>query len=257
MGESKRVPVAAGNWKMNLGRNSARKLVDAIRNLNYQLQGVEIILAPPATLVPLVADWLSGSDVRLAGQNMHWEEKGAFTGEISPVMLREFGCSHVILGHSERRHKFGESDEWINRKVASAVRHDLAPILCVGEKLEEREAGRTIDVVRSQLESGLAGLGPEELGGLVIAYEPVWAIGTGKNASGKDAQEVHRFIREWMGERLGPYLADATRILYGGSVTPANIGEIISQKDVDGTLVGGASLKIDTFIPIIKSSIKR
>lgn len=257
MSENKRTPVAAGNWKMNLSKDSARKLVDAIRNLDYQLKGVDIIIAPSATFISLVSDWISGSDIRLAGQNMHWEEKGAFTGEISPLMLKEFRCSHVIIGHSERRHKFGESDEWINRKVRSAVDHDLNPIVCVGEKLEEREDNRTIDVVGRQLGSALEGLAAMDVTGMIIAYEPVWAIGTGKHASGRDAQEVHKFIRSWLKEKYGDDTAGSTRILYGGSVTPSNISDLISQKDIDGSLVGGASLKIDTFIPIIKSSIKR
>jgi len=257
MNQASRTPVAACNWKMNLSRDAARKLVDAVRNLDYQLQGVEIVLAPPYVLLPLAADWISGSGIRLAAQNMHWEEKGAFTGEVSPLMLREAGCSHVILGHSERRHVFGESDEQVGRKVRSALAHELVPILCVGEKLGEREAGETTRVVERQLAAGLAGVGGAETGGLVVAYEPVWAIGTGRNASGQDAQEVHRFIRAWLAKAHGADVADRVRILYGGSVTPANIAELISQKDVDGTLVGGASLKADTIIPIIKSSMKR
>jgi triosephosphate isomerase len=257
MSESKRTPIAAGNWKMNLSKDAARKLVDAVKNLNYQLQGVEIILAPPAVWLAPAADWISGSDVRLAGQNMHWEEKGAFTGEISASMLKECGCSYVILGHSERRLKFGESDEWVSRKVRSALAADLRPILCVGEKIDEREAGRATEVVERQLRSALEGATAVDMTGTVIAYEPVWAIGTGKNASGQDAQEIHGYIREWLKGKFGEGIADRTRILYGGSVTSSNIGELISQKDVDGTLVGGASLKIETFLPVCKSSIKR
>ncbi len=257
MSDSKRTPVAAGNWKMNLSRDTARKLVDETRNLDYQLKGVEIIIAPPATLLPLAADWISGSDIKLAGQNMHWEEKGAFTGEISALMLKECGCTYVLVGHSERRHVFGESDAWVAKKVASAISHDLRPVLCVGEKIEERDAGKTTDVVKQQLEAGLAGLSADDLSGTIVAYEPVWAIGTGRTASPGDAQDVHRFIREWLKEKYGADTADATRILYGGSVKPSNIAELIARKDIDGTLVGGASIKIDMFIPIIKSSIKR
>jgi triosephosphate isomerase len=219
MGMNQRTPVAAGNWKMNLTRDSARKLVDAIRGMAGRPERVEIIVAPPATLIPLVAEWIAGSGIRLAGQNMHWEEKGALTGEISPLMLRESGCSHVIIGHSERRHVMGESDADVNRKVASALRHGLDPILCVGEKIDEKEAGKTIDVV--------------------------------------ERQGVHATIRGWLKERFGDGVAGATRILYGGSVTPGNVGGLIGQKDIDGTLVGGASLKGDTFLPIIQSSIKR
>jgi triosephosphate isomerase len=257
MGDTMRTPVAAGNWKMNLTRDSARKLVEAIRDMAGRPERIEIVVAPPATLVPLVAEWIAGSGIRLAGQNMHWEEKGALTGEISPLMLRESGCSHVIVGHSERRHVMGESDADVNRKVASAFGHGLVPILCVGEKIDEREAGKTIDVVGRQLAAGLDGLGEKDVGGLIVAYEPVWAIGTGRNATGEDAQAVHAFIRGWLRERFGDGAAGAARILYGGSVTPANVGGLIGQKDIDGTLVGGASLKSDTFLPIIQSSIKR
>jgi triosephosphate isomerase len=257
MSEIKRTPIAAGNWKMNLLRDSARKLIDAVKNLNYQLQGVEIIVAPPAIWLPLVQDWLSGSDVKIAGQNMHWEEKGAFTGEISPAMLKDSGCTYVLIGHSERRHKFGENDEWINKKVRSAVSSDLKPILCVGEKIEEREKGKAFEVVEKQLESAFEGLGGVEMMGVVIAYEPVWAIGTGKNALPGDAQEMHRFIREWLKKKFGEDTAQRTRIIYGGSVTPSNITEFIQEKDIDGTLSGGASIKAETFLPICKSSIKR
>lgn len=257
MVEQKRTPIAAGNWKMNLSRRSARKLVDAIRNINYQIQGVEIILAPPFTFLPLIADWICGSEIKIAAQNMFWEEKGAFTGEISPMMLKECECEYVIIGHSERRNIFRENDEWINRKIKSAIRNELKPIFCIGEKLEERDRGKTTEVVTEQLDKGLKDLQPDELSGIIIAYEPVWAIGTGRSASGGDAQEVHHYIRGYLKKKYGKDFSANTRIIYGGSVKPSNISELISQKDIDGTLVGGASLKSDSFIPIIKSSLKR
>jgi triosephosphate isomerase len=249
--------MAAGNWKMNLSRTSARRLVDELRNLSYTLTSVDILVAPPFLLVPTVADWVSGSTVLVAAQNMHWESKGALTGEVSAAMVREAGCTHVILGHSERRHVFGETDEWVRRKVRAALDGDLIPILCVGEKLEEREAGRTLEVVGGQLDAGLEGASVQDVLKVIIAYEPVWAIGTGKTATPSDAQEVHSFIRRHIGETLGRETSESVRILYGGSVSPSTISGLIAERDVDGTLVGGASLDAKTFVPIIKSSMKR
>jgi triosephosphate isomerase len=249
--------MAAGNWKMNLSRSSARRLVDELRNLNYSLESVDILVAPPMLLVPAVVEWVSGSTVAVAAQNMHWEPKGAFTGEVSAAMVREAGCTHVLLGHSERRHVFGETDEMVHRKLASALDSDLVPILCVGEKLEQREEGRTLEVVGAQLDAALEGVSSEDVLKVIIAYEPVWAIGTGKTATPADAQEVHASIRRHLGENHGTETAERVRILYGGSVTPTTIAGLIEEKDIDGTLVGGASLNAETFIPIIKSSMKR
>jgi len=249
--------MAAGNWKMNLSRPSAHRLVDELRNLNYSLESVDILVAPPMLLVPAVVEWVSGSTVAVAAQNMHWEPKGAFTGEVSAAMVREAGCTHVLLGHSERRHVFGETDEMVHRKVAAALENDLVPVLCVGEKLEQREEGRTLEVVGSQLDAALEGVSREDVLKVVVAYEPVWAIGTGKTATPADAQEVHSFIRRHLGENHGAETAGRVRILYGGSVTPSTIAGLIAEKDIDGTLVGGASLNAETFVPIVKSSMKR
>jgi triosephosphate isomerase len=257
MTENKRRPMAAGNWKMNLNRKSARKLVDELRNLSYTLEGVDILVAPPMLLVPAVAEWVSGSNVAVAAQNMHFEEKGAFTGEVCGPMVREAGCSHVLVGHSERRHVFGETDQEVSKKVLAALRWDLVPVLCVGEKLEQREAGQTLEVVHRQLDVGLSGVDATDIGKVIVAYEPVWAIGTGKTATPKDAQEVHASIRSHLGESYGKETADRIRILYGGSVSPTTISGLIAEGDIDGTLVGGASLGADTFVPIVRSSMKR
>ncbi len=257
MSQATRRPMAAGNWKMNLSRSSARRLVDELRNLNYTLESVDILVAPPMLLVPTVVEWVSGSTVGVAAQNMHWESKGAFTGEVSAAMVREAGCTHVLLGHSERRHVFGETDEWVHGKLIAALENDLVPILCVGEKLEEREAGRTLEVVGAQLDAALEGVSTGDVPRVIVAYEPVWAIGTGKTATPSDAQQVHAFIRRHIGEGRGSETAERVRILYGGSVTPATIAGLIEEKDIDGTLVGGASLSAETFVPIVKSSMKR
>ena len=257
MSEVTRRPMAAGNWKMNLSRSSARRLVDELRNLNYTLESVDILVAPPMLLVPAVVEWVSGSTVAVAAQNMHWETKGAYTGEVSAAMVREAGCTHVLLGHSERRHVFGETDDWVHRKLVAALENDLVPVLCIGEKLEEREAGRTLEVVASQLDAALEGISTEDMLKVVVAYEPVWAIGTGKTATPGDAQEVHAFIRRHLGDGFGADAAERVRILYGGSVSPSTISGLIEERDIDGTLVGGASLNAETFVPIVKSSMKR
>jgi triosephosphate isomerase len=252
-----RQPLAAGNWKMNLSLKSARRLVDELRNLSYTLTSVDILVAPPMLLVPAVAEWVSGSTVAVAAQNLYWEPKGAFTGEVSASMVREAGCSHVILGHSERRHVFGETDQMVRRKVDAALEADLIPILCVGEKLEQREAKETLEVVGSQIDAALEGVGAEDVLKVVIAYEPVWAIGTGRTATPADAQQVHAFIRGHVADKYSEEVAERVRILYGGSVSPSTIGGLIEERDIDGTLVGGASLNAETFVPIIKSSMKR
>ncbi len=257
MTDTTRRPLAAGNWKMNLDGASARKLVQELCNLGTTLEAVDVVVAPPMLLVPAVAGWVSRSRVAVAAQNMHNEQKGAFTGEVSASMVKEAGCTHVILGHSERRHVFGEDDGFINRKVRAALGHDLVAILCVGEKLDEREASRTLQVVFGQLEAGLAGASPADLARVILAYEPVWAIGTGRTATPDDAQKVHASIREYLRQHFGGDAASRTRILYGGSVTPTTIAGLIEQPDIDGTLVGGASLSADSFVPIVRSSMKR
>ncbi len=241
----------AGNWKMNQTVPEALQLV---RELKEKIEGVEdrdILVCPPFTALYPVGKELEGSSIALGAQNMFYEEKGAFTGEISPIMLKDIGCSYVILGHSERRHIFGETDELINKKVISAVKHDLIPILCVGETLQEREEGRTENIVGRQVREGLKGVNSEAE--FVIAYEPVWAIGTGKSATPEMAQEVHKFIREILKELFGEEKAKAVRILYGGSVKPKNAKDLLEMPDIDGALVGGASLKADSFVQIVKS----
>lgn len=250
-----RIPVVAGNWKMFTTASEAAALVRSLKALVRDAAGVEIAVCPPSVNLIPAAEELKGSAIRLGGQNMHWEEEGAFTGEVSAKMLKEAGCHFVILGHSERRQYFGETDETVNRKVRKALSAGLAPILCVGETLQERESGRTEAVVRTQLEGGLKGFTADELKPLVVAYEPVWAIGTGKTATPEQAQEVHRFIRGWFEKAFGPAAAGGLRIQYGGSVKPDNAKVLMSQPDIDGALVGGASLKADGFAAIIRAAV--
>ena len=212
---------------------------------------VDVVMAPPFTALAAVCQALKGSRVGLAGQNMHHEAEGAFTGEIAPVMLRDAGCSHVILGHSERRQLFGETDEGVARKTGAAIQHGLTPIVCVGETLAERESARTMEIVERQVERALRGLDADKVAALLIAYEPVWAIGTGRTATPDQAQEVHAFIRRHVSGSHGAPAAAALRILYGGSVKPDNIGALMAQADVDGALVGGASLEAFSFLKIV------
>ncbi len=245
-----RRPVIAGNWKMYKTAAEAAALARAVR---AGIAGTaEVILAPPFTALAAVAAELRGGALGLAGQNMHFEREGAFTGEISGPMLRDAGCTHVILGHSERRQLFGESDEGVGRKAAAAFTHGLLPIVCVGETLQERDAGRTMEVVERQLERGLRALSPDQAALALVAYEPVWAIGTGRNATPQQAQEVHAFIRGRVATSHGEPVAAALRILYGGSVKADNAGVLLAEPDVDGALVGGASLTADSFLKIIR-----
>jgi triosephosphate isomerase len=247
-----RRPLIAGNWKMFKVTSEAVALAREVRAGAPGDRGdVDVLVAPPFTALAAVAEVLRGSEVALGGQNMHWESEGAFTGEVSPVMLRDVGCTHVILGHSERRQHFGETDEVVARKARAACAHGLTPIVCVGETLAERESGRTMEIVERQLERALRGLGPDQAARLVVAYEPVWAIGTGRNATPEEAQEVHAFIRQRVSASHGEAAAAALRILYGGSVKPDNIGPIMAQPDVDGALVGGASLTAASFLKIV------
>ena len=244
----------AGNWKMNLKLNEAVDLVRAIGEHSRQLEGVEVLVAPPFTSLHAVREAASGSRILLAGQNMHWEPSGAFTGEISARMLIEAGCTHVILGHSERRALFDEDDDTINQKTKAADLMGLIPIVCVGETLEEREADRTFDVIQAQLQGSLRNfLEDDRLPySTVLAYEPVWAIGTGRTATPEQAQEVHHFIRDWIEKAFNTGTSNLVRILYGGSVKPDNVRDLMVQPDIDGTLVGGASLKPESFVPIIR-----
>jgi triosephosphate isomerase len=241
----------AGNWKMHKTVPEALELVRELKERLKEVNDRDILVCPPFTALYPVGKELEGSSIKLGAQNMFYERKGAFTGEISPVMLKDAGCEYVILGHSERRKIFGETDELINRKVLSAAGNGLTPILCVGETLEEREAGRTKEVVGRQVRKGLKGFPAEAE--LVIAYEPVWAIGTGRSATPEMAQEVHKFIREVLTELFGQEKAGKTRILYGGSVKPENAKSLLEMEEIDGALVGGASLKADSFEKIVKA----
>ena len=248
-----RTPFVAGNWKMNKTVAEARELVSTMGVGLKAVKGVEKVICPPFTSLLAVANLLGGTDIGLGAQNMHWEEKGAFTGEVAPAMVKEF-CKYVILGHSERRQYFGETDQTVNKRVLAAQKYGIVPIVCVGETLDEYEAGKTAEVVRRQTLAALQGVEAGFAPGLVVAYEPVWAIGTGKASSGENAQYVHgQVIRLVLVELFGQETADQIRILYGGSVTGANAAEFFSQPDIDGALVGGASLK-DDFILIAQAA---
>ena len=246
-----RRPIIAANWKMYNTIPEAVKLVKELMVSFEDARDVEVVLAPPFTALVAVRHTLEGRAIGLAGQNMHWEEKGAFTGEISPRMLTDVGCRYVILGHSERRQYFGETDETVNKKISSAIKAGLIPIVCVGETLAEREADKMTEVVGTQLTRGLNGLPKEDLRRLVLAYEPIWAIGTGKTATPQEANGVHKFIRGWLEHQFGAGVSDVVRIQYGGSVKPENIDSLMAQPDIDGALVGGASLKAQDFARII------
>jgi triosephosphate isomerase len=248
---SELTPLIAGNWKMHKTLAEARDLArEIVRGVGPKTRA-EVVLAPPYTALAAVAAELAGSKVKLSAQDTFWEEKGAFTGAIAPGMLADVGCSYVIVGHSERRQLFGETDENVNRKVKAVLAAGLMPIMCVGETLAEREAGRTFQVVETQVLNGLEGFPVEARERLVIAYEPVWAIGTGKTATPEQAQEVHHLLRGLLSEVLG---TTAIRILYGGSVTPDNAATLLAQPDLDGALVGGASLKAASFLGIINAA---
>ena len=251
---SGRTPVIAGNWKMNLSLDASVQLVNSLAEGMAGQEGVEVLVAPPFTSLATVKEAIGSSGIILSAQNMHWESSGAYTGEISPDMLIEAGCTHVILGHSERRNDFRETSEMIDRKAEAATAKGLIPIVCVGESLEEREANQTFEVIKKQLDESLKNFkdSSEIPLSLVLAYEPVWAIGTGMTASPEQAQEVHAFIRDWLKEGFDAQTAQALRILYGGSVKPDNVKDLMSRPDIDGALVGGASLKAEAFIPIIR-----
>ena len=249
-----RTPIIAGNWKMNKNVTEAVELVRALREATSDVDKVEIVVCPPFVALAAVKDALSGSRIGLGAQNMHWEEKGAFTGEVSALMLKGL-VQYVIIGHSERRQFFGETDETVNKRVKAALAHGLIPIMCVGETLAQREAGETAAVVSSQVINGLAGLTAEQVHAIVIAYEPVWAIGTGRASTGDDANNVvAQNIRGPLSQMFGEPIAQGIRVQYGGSVTPANIVEFMSMPELDGGLVGGASLKAADFAEIVKST---
>lgn len=245
-----RKPIIAGNWKMYKTNTEARALVNGLKEKTMPA-AVEVVLCPPFTALTTVAELLQGTAIGLGAQDLFWEDEGAYTGEVSPLMLKELGCSYVIIGHSERRQYFGETDETVNKKVKAALRHGLKPIICVGESLQQREVGETNAFVAGQVEKALDGLAPESIPQVVIAYEPIWAIGTGRSSSGSDANEVIGLVRQTIAKKFGSSLAEQVRIQYGGSVKPGNIKEFMDQPEIDGALVGGASLKAEDFYGII------
>jgi triosephosphate isomerase len=247
-----RRPIIAGNWKMYKTTGKARKLALDIKNASLNLtDDVDVVLCPPFGSLLVVSEVIKTSKVKLGAQDCFWEDEGAFTGEVSPRMLKDLGCEYTIVGHSERRTYFGETDDAVSRKAKALLRNDISPIVCVGERLEEREAGTTKDVVRSQVLGSLRGVVAEEMLKTVIAYEPVWAIGTGKTATAEQAQEVHAFIRNILIDLFGLEVALRTRIQYGGSVKSENISALMAQPDIDGALVGGASLETTGFVKIL------
>jgi triosephosphate isomerase len=250
-----RKPLIAGNWKMYKTINEAIELVNNLKRELIDLEEADIAVCPAYTALSEVADLLIGSNIKLGAQDVYWQEEGAFTGEVSSLMLKDVGCDYVIIGHSERRKYFFETDETVNKKIKAVQTKGLTPIFCVGETLEEREAQKTIDVVEQQLKGGLKGLSGDDVLKLVIAYEPVWAIGTGRTATPQQAQEVHEFIRKMLKQNTSSEVADEVRILYGGSVKPSNIKELMQQTDIDGALVGGASLESAAFTEIVKNSL--
>ncbi len=247
-----RKPIAAGNWKMFKTAKEASKMISELKELVKGVSDREVVICPTYTALESAVSAAKGSNVKIGAQNVYWEEKGAFTGEIAPGMIKDLGCEYVIIGHSERRQYFGETDGTVNKRIFAALKAGLKPIICVGETLEERESEKTFSVIETQIKGGLKGLSAEQMKDCVIAYEPVWAIGTGKIASKEQAQEVHAFIRKLLSDLLGKDTADATRILYGGSVKPDNMKDLMSQPDIDGGLVGGASLEAESFAKIVK-----
>ena len=246
-----RTPLLVANWKMHKTVQEAEAFIAAFRTLAASVTGVDIVVAPPYTALTAVAAGLKGSAIGVAGQDVHWETEGAFTGAISATMLVQAGATHAIVGHSERRHLFGDTDESVNRKTRAALDAGLTPIVCVGETLEERDGGQTLQVLARQTDRGLNGLSSDQVASLVVAYEPVWAIGTERNATAEQAGEAHAHIRATLREKFGADAANSCRILYGGSVKPGNVRELVAHSEVDGALVGGASLDPKSFFEIV------
>ena len=251
-----RKPVIAGNWKLNKTPHEAILLASELKREIVDVEGVDIVLCPPFTALGDVADTLTDTNIALGAQNIFWEDAGAFTGEISGPMLKDLGVTYVIIGHSERRQYFHETNETVNKRLRAALKHGLTPIVCVGENLAQRESNKTFDVIKDHCEGSLSGLSADEMKKVVLAYEPVWAIGTGKTASPEQAQEVHVFIRQLLGKIFNSEIASSVRIQYGGSVTPDNIVSLMAKADIDGALVGGASLKAASFAAIVKGAKK-
>ncbi|OGS45764.1 MAG: triose-phosphate isomerase [Elusimicrobia bacterium RIFOXYD2_FULL_34_15] len=248
---AKRVPLIAGNWKMNKTVKESVELVLALKQKLSDVKEREILVCPPYTSLYAVKENLKNSNIKVGAQNMYFEKSGAFTGEISPLMLKDIGCDYVIIGHSERRQYFGETDDSVNKKMKVAFENGITPIVCVGETLQQREKNEAFSVIEKQIKIGVAGLSGDQITKVVIAYEPVWAIGTGKTASPQQAEEIHAFIRKLYFEMYGKDSSEAIRILYGGSVKPDNISEIMKQPNIDGGLIGGAALKADDFIKLV------
>ncbi|MCP4650245.1 MAG: triose-phosphate isomerase [PVC group bacterium] len=247
--------IIAGNWKMN---KTITEALDLVRGLSMELKDVkdvDVVICPVFTALYSVSHEIEGSNIKLGAQNLFWEEKGAFTGEISAQMLKDANCDYVLIGHSERRNIFKETNEYVNRKLKAALKAELLPIVCVGERLEERQKNETFDVIRNHVTGALEGLSADDLKDIIIAYEPVWAIGTGQVATPEQAQEVHAFIRKLIADNFGSEVAEKLRIQYGGSVKPDNIKILIAQPDIDGALVGGAALKAESFLGIIKGCL--
>ena len=256
MNLSRKRPFVAGNWKMHMTVPEAGGLVRALLAAGPEISDAAVVLIPPFTALREAAGLLEETEIGLGAQDLFWEDKGAFTGEISGPMLRDAGCEYVVVGHSERRKHFGETDLTVNRKARAAVRAGLAPIVCVGESLEERESGKAAERVESQIAEGLRDIGPEEISAVILAYEPVWAIGTGKNATPEQAQEIHAHLRRLLEEKYGNQTAECAIILYGGSVKAANSYSLIKERDIDGFLVGGASLDAESFSDIAREAIR-
>ncbi len=255
MGRTMRTPIIAGNWKLNNTISEAVELTSELKDLVEESTDIEIVVAPPFTALDAVGKVIKDSNIALAAQDVYWEDSGAYTGEVSVPMLKDVGCKYVIVGHSERRQFFSETNDSVNLKVKAVLSHGIHPILCVGEQLEDREAGRTEAVIKEHVTGGVANLSGDELLSCVIAYEPVWAIGTGKTATPEQAQEVHKYIRNLLKAIYSNEIASQVRIQYGGSVKPDNAAKLMAQSDVDGALVGGASLQAESFALIVKNAI--
>lgn len=248
-----RKPIIAGNWKMHKVLSEANQFVEEVKGLVPSPDKMDSVVCAPALFLERLVENTNGSDLKVGAQNMHFEDSGAFTGEISPAALKDLGVQYVILGHSERREMFNETDESVNKKTLAAFKHGLIPIVCCGETLEERESGKTNELVGSQIQKALTGLTPDQVKQTVIAYEPIWAIGTGKSSSAEDANEVCAHIRSVVSEQFSSDVAEAVRIQYGGSVKPGNIAEYMAQPDIDGALVGGASLEPQSFLQLLEA----
>ena len=250
-----RIPIIAGNWKLHKTPEESIRLVTELKRALSNVTGVDIVVCPTAIALTDVSDVILESNIVLGAQNLYWEDQGPFTGEISGSMIKSAGCSYVIIGHSERRQYFGETNETVNKKIRSALESGLIPIICVGESLEDRESEKTFDVIKDQVIGALSSYNAEEVKNMVIAYEPLWAIGTGKTATPEQAQDVHKYIRDLLGDLYNDGTAHSVRLQYGGSVKPDNIKDLISKEDIDGALVGGASLKSDSFAHIVKGVV--